>query len=384
MKMLFELNPWWINEIDKDLEYYKKLKHKIVPNWIKDISLAPFSLNFLLGPRRIGKTLGIKILIRELLKNRNPYSIFYFSCDVLEDYKELIEIIKEYKRLAKEKKIKTSFIFLDEITLVKDWWKAIKFFIDRKYFEKDVVTLLSSTSILLNQYFETFAGRMGKGKKIFIYPLNFKDYYFLFHNEFHKELAKEVFKDYLKTGGFLSFLNKEVDYKDYVSIIKADLMRIERSTQIAKEIFKILLKIAPNPASFNSIASELSLSVNTVKDYLEVFQNLFLIRQSLFIGLDKKVNLRKERKYFFVDPFLAHSIAFWTNSDLKEEVLLEWVVQEHVYRKYNEVYYYKNSYEIDVVVKDLKIEIKRTKLPRKKRILFLNKEKIPEFLFNFH
>jgi len=66
------------------------MKIKWIPNWIKEISLVPFSLNFVIGPRQVGKTTGIKLLIKELLKEKNNFSVFYFDVEALQDPKEVI------------------------------------------------------------------------------------------------------------------------------------------------------------------------------------------------------------------------------------------------------------------------------------------------------
>jgi hypothetical protein len=47
------------------------------------------SLNFVVGPRQVGKTTALKISIHDLLRRRNPKGTFYYSCDELSDYREL-------------------------------------------------------------------------------------------------------------------------------------------------------------------------------------------------------------------------------------------------------------------------------------------------------
>ena len=64
--------------------------------------------------------------------------------------------------------------------------------------------------------------------------------------------------------------------------------------------------------------------------------------------------------------------------------MLEWVVQEHLFRKFGEIYYYKNSYEIDAIANGLKVEVKKTKPRRKypKDVKIVTKENIARFLFD--
>lgn len=65
------------------------MKIRWVPSWIEEISLKPFSLNFVIGPRQVGKTTGLKILISKLLENRDPKEVVYFNCDFAPDFHAL-------------------------------------------------------------------------------------------------------------------------------------------------------------------------------------------------------------------------------------------------------------------------------------------------------
>jgi len=62
--------------------------------------------------------------------------------------------------------------------------------------------------------------------------------------------------------------------------------------------------------------------------------------------------------------------------------LIENVVQEHLYRKFGEIYYYRNEYEIDCIANGLKIEVKAGKPHRRypKDVIVLEEEEIPKFL----
>ncbi len=381
--MIYELNPWWMVEEDREILHFKQLEFKVYPEWINKISLKPFSLNFVIGPRRAGKTIGIKLLIHKLLeKEENPYSVFYFTCDVLESYKELIEVLEDYLSISEEKNVKTGYIFLDEVTLLEDWWRAIKFFVDRRRLANFSVTLTGSSSLLLTQHYETFGGRMGHGKKIYVLPLSFHEFYNLFYKDIIPPKLKEIFKKYLETGGFLSVLNKEMKESEFVSLIKADIKRIDRSTKLAKEVLGEIFSKAPSACSYHSIAQSLGISVNTVKEYLEIFENLFILKQIDYRGLDNKIYPRKEKKFMIRDPFIAKSISLWTRKELRKDFLYEWIVQEHLYRKFGEIYYYKNKYEIDCIAGNLKVEVKAGKPHRKfpRGIVVLDEEDLPRFL----
>ncbi|ASJ02220.1 AAA family ATPase [Thermococcus profundus] len=382
--MIETQNPWWFGEPDISWLLFENLPYRIRPKWLDELSREPFSLNFVVGPRRVGKTLGIKLLIRELIQD-NPYQVFYFSCDVLEDYRDLLEILRDYIKLKKRKGVKSSFIFLDEVSLVRDWWKAIKFLIDSGELRNDVVTVTGSISLFIGRYVETFGGRRGKGKDVSVTPLSFRDYYGLFYDDFFPGKAEEVFENYLKTGGYLAYLNGTLRVEELVSLIKADLKALERSTGLAREVMGAIIDKAPSPTSFNSIAKAVGISPHTARDYVEIFEALRVLLQIPYLGGDGRVYPRKERKLALRDPLVSKAMALWTRREVGKDTLYEWLVQEHLYRIFGEVFYYRNSYEIDAIADGLRVEVKSGRnvksgrYPRNVRVL--SGKDVPEFLY---
>lgn len=129
-------NPWWFNEPDPHIQEWAENEVRWIPDEIGLLSLKPFFLNFLLGPRQVGKTTGTKLLIRALLKRVKPKAIFYLPCDEISDYKELGEVLDSYLSARKEWGIKRSYIFLDEAGFVDEWWRSVKARIDAGVFSQ--------------------------------------------------------------------------------------------------------------------------------------------------------------------------------------------------------------------------------------------------------
>src|SRR3989338_853536 len=92
--LLKGLNPWWDDRrfIEKDLHLInlKKQKFKWEYKIINDLDEGIYSLR---GPRQVGKTTWIKQRIKELLEVNEAKNIFFYSCDNIKDFKELIELI---------------------------------------------------------------------------------------------------------------------------------------------------------------------------------------------------------------------------------------------------------------------------------------------------
>jgi predicted AAA+ superfamily ATPase len=346
------------------------------------ISLKPFSLNFIFDPRQVGKTTLVKLLIKKLLdEGVEKEKIFYFRCDKLADFKELDEVLKTYFEFRKSKNISNSYIFLDEVTFPKEWFRTVKFYIDTGDFRNDILVLTGSSSMYLKREVELFPGRRGFGKDIIMMPLTFREFIKVFSPQIYEKIPKieriekeeifkkayevlpyfdriqELFKKYLKIGGFpLAVKNEEItqDVKEsYWAWIKSDLAKIDRSEENFKRIAKAILEKTPSAISLNSIAKEFDISTHkTVFEYLDVMEKMFIVRILYHIDLDKIIpNLKKNRKVCLTDPFFFYLFSDICLTKLPDEsVLVENVVASHLSRKF-EAFYWKNQREIDVVIR---------------------------------
>jgi len=117
-ELMLKHNPWWRGESDITLDRWKSWKVKWMPEWLKNLSLTPFSLNFIVGPRQVGKTTGVKLLIQKLLEGNQPESVFYFNCDFLPDLTSLKKLLDKYLDVKRLERVGNAYIFLDEVTSV--------------------------------------------------------------------------------------------------------------------------------------------------------------------------------------------------------------------------------------------------------------------------
>ncbi|RLG39914.1 MAG: hypothetical protein DRO01_04915 [Thermoproteota archaeon] len=149
---------------------------------------------------------------------------------------------------------------------------------------------------------------------------------------------------------------------------------------MSRKVIYSVIKKAPSAVSYSTLGKEVELNHVTTREYLGLLEDLFILGISFW--KDKDVNFKKEKKIFLRDPFIARIFAEIYNLELRKDFLYEWIVQEHLLRKYGEIYYYRNKYEIDILVGDLKIEVKAGKSHRKypKNVLILDEENLPRFL----
>jgi len=223
------------------------------------------------------------------------------------------------------------------------------------------------------------------GKRVEVLPLSFREY-IRAHGVEPKigeyERIEALFSKYMQTGGFPRSINMDQSFtEDLVISIERDVTKAGRSPRIFRMILRTIMEKAPSAMSYNSIARELGISHNTVEDYVELMEDLFLLDQAYFKEGDKVI-YRKEKKFFLRDPYIAKAFSVVLGAKLREGSEYEWIVQEHLYRKFGELYYWRNGLEVDCIAGDLKVEVKAGKPHRRypRGVRVLGEREIPAFL----
>lgn len=392
-ELIYSQNPWWEwsnwESRDRDLRNYSRAKLRWRPAWIDELPLEPFSLNIVLGPRQVGKTTGAKLLVAELVKSRDPRSVFYFSCDLATDARELRSVLDFYRRFKQANGVESSVIILDEVTGLEEWWRVVKGYVDLGFFERDVLVLLGSASFKLRSFAEAFPGRRGAGRVVEVLPLSFPEYLSVQGVEARAGESSRVlaiFERYLETGGYPRSVNGDEGFaEDLVASVEKDAVKAGRNPRLLRMVAREVLGKAPSAVSFNAIAGELGVSHNTVHEYVSLMEDMFLVGVAYMRSGDR-VFYRREKKIFFRDPFAARAFARLLGAELSKSALLEWVVQEHALRRFGEVYFWRNGYEVDVVAGPYKVEVKAGKPHRRypRGVTVLSEEDIPFFLVSLY
>ena len=344
------------------------------------------------GPRQTGKTTYFKLLIHDLLykKKIDPKKICYFSCEPLRNSEEITELIRKLDFLIEGEK----YVFLDEISFVEDWHRAIKYILDSPLSKNKILYITGSSSINLKK--ENFPGRPIEIKEFL--PLTFRGFIKIFGTEglkknlmnvefksleeilekakklsFYQEEIEKLFYKYLNSGGFpKAFYElmeegeiKEDTYDTYWKWLVHDIARIDRSEKIVSGVLLGVLKTYSSKFSLNSIAKEVEIGSHiTVREYLEILEDLFVIKNFYTFDLNKKIVVyRKMRKAYFTDPFLFHVLQrkLIGKKEVNEyDKIVEGIVVESLMRRMNKINigFYHNKKEIDICFDDFGIEVK--------------------------
>jgi len=393
ISQLQQHNPWWRRpEYILDNPFIKELeKQKFVyyhPLY-KDFPLKKDAVLTLRGPRRIGKTTLLMLLVKKLLleKKTNPENIFFYPADLLKDFSQLHELLVAYLDFIRPKNKDRLFIFLDEISFVADWPRAIKSLVDASRLKRAAVLITGSNILDLKFSSERMPGRRGEVYPwdIEFLPLNFSQYLSLVKPEiqtssYFKALGflaeyKKFFTDYLLTGGFPVTINQfyqqgyidPTTYEIFLSWIEGDLHKTGKSEEVAYRLMDRLFSNLTTPISYYKLAKESGLvSHATVAEYLEILEKMFVILSLPHFSLDeKRVKYRKNRKFYLADPFIFNALkmkigGFIHNAfnysqeaivtEKEKPALIENAAALHLHRLYPKLYYGRSAKkEIDFV-----------------------------------
>jgi hypothetical protein len=114
------------------------------------------------GPRQVGKTTLVKLIKKLVDDGVEGRRIFYWTCDLEQGKKDLHSILNTYIDTTREIHSDRLYIFLDEISTVKDWQNTIKYLFDLGKLDKTTSILTGSHSIDIKKASEKLPGRRGK------------------------------------------------------------------------------------------------------------------------------------------------------------------------------------------------------------------------------
>lgn len=363
-------NPWWISteriQDDPKIQTFQEAAYPWRPELLKTIDLTRDLIYSLRGPRQVGKTTFVKLLIQHLLETEEhrPQGIFYYPCDLINSDRELADLLTTYLDFKTPWQPKRAFLFLDEISAVPNWQKAIKFLTDAGHLRNCTVLVTGSHTVDIKTGLELLPGRRGDASSkldLKLLPLSFRTFVQLMVHQ-HPELPltpdqKELltgsslqmleearsgklsphllglldmlphlnhFLDqYLLTGGFITAINeylttgsiREYIYDIYLSWLIGDLHKLGKSDTNLRQIVQAVLDTLTTPVSWNGLSRRTSVSSHhTATDYVEMLEYSFVLHVIPFYDpMERTIRFRKNRKLYFSDPFIGHVFRWWTH-----------------------------------------------------------------------
>ncbi|MEW6685182.1 MAG: ATP-binding protein [Candidatus Edwardsbacteria bacterium] len=385
------LNPWWKqgqNFVSFDVTL-KALRESFLEFHRRSLEFEQNKIYIIRGPRQSGKTSWIKQNIQQLIQKKfPPRGICYLSCDRLTagtraEFRNALDFF-----ISQSREQDMVYLFLDEITYVKEWGYELKSLVDAGTLAKFVVVATGSNPALIRREAELMPGRGISGNEFYLKPLTFRDFclqlseriagFFPTSNQMmtslpnladriaklnfgledmqeflrginevlpFKEELDYLFSLYLLTGGFPKAINDYLNnkfnnkkekiqqdiYEDLIRTISGDIQKQGKGERIAKQILFGILKRIGTRYSYISLAKETEEGITqpTVTDYLNLFEESFLLNTLYAYDFEQKFYRPKApKKIYFSDLFLFYAVKCWIESKEGFEVSQEMLQDE--------------------------------------------------------
>jgi len=175
-------NPWWTkNDWEADDGHLRRLAAQPVrlPAQVAPtITIGEAGTHVLRGPRQVGKSTELKLLVRRALaEGLEARRVVYLSWEDLsgEHHTRAAESVVRAKTLARPEG--PCLILLDEVTAIPDWQLAVKRLFDTGETDRDTVVCTGSSAVDLRRGVkERLPGRRGAGSDHFVAPRSFASF----------------------------------------------------------------------------------------------------------------------------------------------------------------------------------------------------------------
>jgi predicted AAA+ superfamily ATPase len=301
------------------------------------------------GPRQYGKSTWLEARLRETAERYGPGSALYLNGDELRDADALLAALGDLAA-AFPRNAPVRRLFVDEITAVRDWQRALKRAIDAGELRGVLVVTTGSKASDLRRGSERLPGRRGKLLRTnFLFtPVSYRE----FHRVCGDTLGDRALTAYLLSGGCpvaCSALAERGGLPEYVVEMIRDWIYGEcaasgrpRSALVA--VVENLLKWGGTPVGQAKLAREAGLANNTVAAaYVELLADLLCVGQSLAWDPSKEVGLtRRPAKFPFTNLLAAVA---WSRERLRSVADFdalpaadqgrwwEWLVAQELFRR---------------------------------------------------
>ncbi len=345
--------------MDNDPSIMAWTKSKVRRDAGKDHSFRDGDLIYSLrGPRQVGKTTLLKLEMKRLLASVPRWNVMYYSFDLGGTPADVVHMFNEYSALVGKMAEGRRFVFLDEISSVRDWQKGIKLLKDKGRLKKYTVVVTGSHSMDLRRGAESLPGRRGTTTdddsldKV-LRPMSFGEFVRARDEEIGRRLADLGLADragrallaretasgsveatltdlsayksdldahldvYLKTGGMPAVVDEfqrtlrisRSTYEAYLAGAESDLAQSGRDIMKIRRLVPNIMRSTGSRVSWRSLRRGTGIeSPSTVEGCVEALADTFALhvtyRCNSATGMP---NFDGQKKLYMQDPFLFHA-----------------------------------------------------------------------------
>jgi uncharacterized protein len=280
-------------------------------------------IKIITGIRRCGKS----TLLKQLKKKNDLFINFEdprLSKFQTEDFVKIINVSNTF--------------FFDEIQNVSEWERGVRYLHDQN---KNIYISGSNAQLLSKELGTKLTGRHISYE---LFPFSQKEY---------KKYTKR--NSYLNEGGFPEYLkskNSEYLRNLLIDILNKDII-LRYNIREKKELVELttyLLSNISKEISYNKLSKLFELSVTTISNFIKYLNDAYIIFTLQKFSFSIKKQIINPKKIYCIDNGLlkANSLSFTKDKGR----LLENAVFLKLKRKYKEIFYFKDKYECDFIIKD--------------------------------
>jgi len=305
----------------------------------------------LYGPRQAGKTTLIKQLLSDIGKEYD-----YFTGDDL--YAQNIFNRNELESLRKI--LKNDIVVIDEAQKIENIGNSLKLIFDN--LDIKIVTSGSASYDLANKLSEPLTGRT---KTFWLYPLAYCE----LSDKYRKTALDTALEEMLRFGMYPKIhmleTNKEKEtylYEYLNNYLYKDIL-IFVGVRKPKKVIDLLTLLAlqiGKEVAISELAQNLSLSQQSVNNYLDILEKMFVIVNLRGFSRNLRKEISKTSKYYFMDVGLRNALIRNFNplnvrSDfgelLKNWFVIEKIKASSIYEKPANFYFWRtyDQQEIDLI-----------------------------------
>lgn len=302
------------------------------------------------GARQYGKSTWLQSQIRKTVQTSGPGSAYCLNGDEVRDSQSLTELIRQLLPMFSPT-APVHRLFIDEITAVKDWTKALKVLADAGELRRVLVVSTGSKAADLRHGTERLPGRKGKlSRTAYVFtPLPFAEFKRVCKDALP---AAQLLPAYLLAGGSppaCAAVATTGSVPEYIIEMVRDWILGEfaaggRSRSMVLGVLECLYRFAGTPCGQSKLAREAGLANNTVAaGYVEEFSDLMCVATAFAWDSDRERSNRRRPCKFHVTNLLVstawHPRRLRTPDDYlslpeqEQGKLLEWAAAQECWRR---------------------------------------------------
>jgi uncharacterized protein len=368
-------NRWWSEsgwqESDPHLRELRSQPQRLPAPVIDRISLDEPGIHTLRGPRQVGKSTALKLLVERAIDKLAARRVVYLALDLLEGrpLTELATTLTRTKELAAASG--SMILLLDEVTVVEGWQTAVKALWDDGTLREDVVVCTGSSAVDLHQgAAERLPGRRGGGGDHALFPHSLATFARVLDDaippspelsvedmvsqhgretlreaQIHGPSLSAALERYLSFGGLPhaiaeAFTGERVPSERTLAVSYDTLLREAQrrgaSRAAVHALLERLIRSLGSSLSWTSLARDMAVSQPTARSYVEFLAASYQLLPVYSWRADSATPaLGRDKKLYFADP-LMHSVAQAQAPGLGEDVpaLVENAVAIALQRRY--------------------------------------------------